>query len=173
MQCTLTADILLTSGHVTGHWLWQLSNLSIKPLVKLRAMVTEDTCRHTFCHFHGSWMVPSCRKGQNKAKKYHYGQTKVFKAKVAQKRPKSAKMPNRNFQGQTPSKKAKFDLFGSTQGQLVTLQWRMPVPWDQDNSSQCAKIIVGLMAKFFIKCSQFNFFDVFMLLTFFTRATLC
>ena len=34
---------------------------------------------------------------------------------------KSAKMPNQNFQGQTPSKKAKFDLFGLTQGQMATL----------------------------------------------------
>jgi len=38
-----------------------------------------------------------------------------------QKKPKSAKMPNQNFQGQTPSKKAKFDLnllFSLTQGQI-------------------------------------------------------
>jgi len=42
--------------------------------------------------------------------------TKIFDAKLAQKGQKSAKMPNQNFQGQTPSEKVKFDLFGLTQG---------------------------------------------------------
>ena len=43
-----------------------------------------------------------------------YGQTYL-------KRPKSAKVTNQNFQGQTPFKKAKFDLFGFAQGQMGTL----------------------------------------------------
>ena len=37
-------------------------------------------------------------------------------------------MPNQNFQGQTPSEKAKFDLFGFTQGQMATLLATSPLP---------------------------------------------
>jgi len=49
----------------------------------------------------------------------------IYKQRLVQgqtrpKRPESAKMPNQNFQGQTLSKKAKFNLFGLTQGQIAT-----------------------------------------------------
>jgi len=45
----------------------------------------------------------------------------IFKAKLIQKGQKSAKVPNQNFQGQMPSKNAKFDKFGFAQGQMA--QW--------------------------------------------------